>query len=202
MYVESDFGVRWLTWARHCSAQWYIVQVGCCWLQMRIWSGSGRNTWSASIIHNGRSSIEEAESGNKWDDSPITEGELTKVVKKLFGVQARGMDEVHPEFEKLWILKGCPEWHASATVHRNLGQCEPVLVIPTFMKADQRVCSNNMNIRLLSLPVNVKVLERRVHSLVQPRIWEEQYGFPPGHGRKDQLFIVSKIWKVHGSLLN
>uniref|UniRef100_A0A669BS49 Reverse transcriptase domain-containing protein n=1 Tax=Oreochromis niloticus TaxID=8128 RepID=A0A669BS49_ORENI len=58
-----------------------------------------------------------------------------------------------------------------------------------------RVCSNYRGITLPSLPgkVYARVLERRVHPLVEPRIQEEQCGFRPGHGTQDQLFILSGL---------
>ena len=66
------------------------------------------------------------------------------------------------------------------------------VVVPIFKKGDQRVCSNYRGITLLSLPGKVfaKVLERRVRSIVEPRIEEKQCGFRPGRGTVDQLFTL------------
>ena len=69
------------------------------------------------------------------------------------------------------------------------------VVVPLFKKGDQRVCANYRCITLHSLPGKVysKVLERRVHSIVEPQIEEEQCGFRPGHGTTDQLFTLTRI---------
>lgn len=50
------------------------------------------------------------------------------------------------------------------------------VVIPIFRKKDQRVCSNYMRIILLSLSEKnyARLLERRVHLLVEPRIQDGQ----------------------------
>ena len=50
-------------------------------------------------------------------------------------------------------------------------------------------------ITLLSLPgkVYAKVLERRIRSIVEPQIEEEQCGFRPGRGTVDQLFTLARV---------
>ena len=72
------------------------------------------------------------------------------------------------------------------------------VVVPLFKKGDQRVCANYANYRgitFLSLPGKVysKVLERRVHPIVEPQIEEDQCGFCPGRGTTDQLFTLARI---------
>ena len=68
------------------------------------------------------------------------------------------------------------------------------MVVPIFKKGDQRVCSSYWGITLLSLPgkVSSRVLERRVRSIVEPQIEEEQSGFCPGRGTVDQLFTLAR----------
>ena len=58
------------------------------------------------------------------------------------------------------------------------------MVVPIFKKGDQRVCSSYRGITLLSLPgkVYARVLERRVRSIVEPQIEEEQSGFQADWG--------------------
>ena len=69
------------------------------------------------------------------------------------------------------------------------------VVVPIFKKGDQRVCSNYRGITLLSLPgkVYARVLEKRVRSIVEPQIEEEQCGFRPGRGTVDQLFTLARV---------
>ena len=75
------------------------------------------------------------------------------------------------------------------------------VVVPLFKKGDQRVCSNDQGIILLSLPGKVysRVLESRERLLVEPRIQEEQCGFLPGCGTLDQLYtlvrVLEGVWK-------
>ncbi len=60
------------------------------------------------------SSIEEAEAGGSEVASSITRAEVTKVVKKLLGGKAPGVDEIHPEYLKSldvvrlsWLTRLC-----------------------------------------------------------------------------------------------
>ncbi|MDF4304923.1 reverse transcriptase domain-containing protein, partial [Vibrio parahaemolyticus] len=66
---------------------------------------------------------------------------------------------------------------------------------PIFKKGDQRVCSNYRGITLLSLPGKIysRVLEKRVRSMVEPQIEEEQCGFCPRRGTVDQLFTLARV---------
>ncbi|KAI3366635.1 hypothetical protein L3Q82_009321 [Scortum barcoo] len=71
------------------------------------------------------------------------------------------------------------------------------VVVPLFKKGDRRVCSNYRGITLLSLPgkvyAHVRVLERRIRPIVDPRIQEEQCGFCPGRGTLDQLYTLRRV---------
>uniref|UniRef100_A0A8C6KH39 Reverse transcriptase domain-containing protein n=1 Tax=Nothobranchius furzeri TaxID=105023 RepID=A0A8C6KH39_NOTFU len=69
------------------------------------------------------------------------------------------------------------------------------VVVPIFKKGDLRVCSDYRGITLLSLPGKVfsKVLERRVRSIFESQIEEEQYGFCPGRGTVDQLYTLARV---------
>ena len=71
------------------------------------------------------------------------------------------------------------------------------VVVPLFKKGDQRVCSNYRGITLLSIPgkAYARVLERRLRPMVEHRIQEDQCGFHPGRGAKDQLFSLSQIFE-------
>ena len=65
------------------------------------------------------------------------------------------------------------------------------MVIPLFKKGGRRVCSNYRGITLLSFPVKVYlgVLEKRV-----------QCGFRPERGTVDQLYTLSRVSRLRGSL--
>ncbi|PWA30265.1 hypothetical protein CCH79_00020260 [Gambusia affinis] len=57
-----------------------------------------------------------------------------------------------------------------------------------------------MNVTLFSLPGKIYsgVLERRVRRIVEPRIQEEQCGSGSGRGTLDQLYTLSRSWRVLG----
>ena len=57
------------------------------------------------------------------------------------------------------------------------------------------MCSNYRGITLLSLPgqVYAGVLEKRVWSIVESRIQEEQCGFCPGRGTLDQIYTLTRV---------
>ncbi|CAJ1080918.1 hypothetical protein D4764_15G0006070 [Xyrichtys novacula] len=74
-------------------------------------------------------------------------------------------------------------------------ECQTGVVVPFFKKGDQRVCSNYRGITLLILPgkTYARVLEKRIRSIVEPRIEEEQCRFRPGRGTTDQLFTLARV---------
>ncbi|KAK3541858.1 hypothetical protein QTP86_008196 [Hemibagrus guttatus] len=128
-------------------------------------------------------SVEEPEAEGSEVDSFITQAEVTEVVQQLLGGKAPGVDEIRPEYLKSldvvglsWLTRLCNIAWRSGTVPLDWATR---VVIPLFKKGEQRVCSNNRGITLLSLTGKVYsgVLERRVRPLVEPRIQEEQCGF-------------------------
>ena len=78
---------------------------------------------------------------------------------------------------KPWIQGDVSGWQ-SGTVPLDW---KTWVVVPLFKKEDQRVCSNDWGITLLSLPgkVNSSVPECRICPIVELWIQEEQYGFLP-----------------------
>uniref|UniRef100_A0AAR2JQZ9 Reverse transcriptase domain-containing protein n=1 Tax=Pygocentrus nattereri TaxID=42514 RepID=A0AAR2JQZ9_PYGNA len=144
-------------------------------------------------------SSEEAESGDMGIGLSITEAEVAKVVKKLLGGKAPGVDEICPEFLKALDVVGLSWLTRLFNIAWTSGAVpldwQTGVVVPLFKKGDRRVCSNYRGITLLSLPgkVYAGVLEKRVRLIVEPRIQEEQCGFRPGRGTLDQLFTLSRI---------
>uniref|UniRef100_A0AAR2JQE7 Reverse transcriptase domain-containing protein n=1 Tax=Pygocentrus nattereri TaxID=42514 RepID=A0AAR2JQE7_PYGNA len=144
-------------------------------------------------------SSEEAESGDTGIGLSITEAEVAKVVKKLLGGRAAGVDEIRPEFLKALDVVGLSWLTRLFNIAWTSGvvplDWQTGVVVPLFKKGDRRVCSNYRGITLLSLPgkVYARVLEKRVRLIVEPQIQEEQCGFRPGRGTLDQLFTLSRI---------
>ncbi|KAL7866069.1 hypothetical protein SRHO_G00113160 [Serrasalmus rhombeus] len=144
-------------------------------------------------------SSEEAESGDTGIGLSIIEAEVIKVVKKLLGGKAPGVDEIRPESLKALDVVGLSWLTRLFNIAWTSGAVpldwQTGVVVPLFKKGDRRVCSNYRGITLLSLPgkVYAGVLEKRVRLIVESRIQEEQCGFRPGRGTLDQLFTLSRI---------
>ena len=141
----------------------------------------------------------ESELGDLEVGRPITGAEVTEAVKQLRGGGAPGLDKIRPGYLKAldvvglsWLTRLCNiAWRSGAAPL----EWQTGVVDPIFKKGDQRVCSNYRGITLLSLPgkVYARVLEKRVRSIVEPRIEEEQCGFRPGRGTTDQLFTLTRV---------
>uniref|UniRef100_A0A8C6KT40 Reverse transcriptase domain-containing protein n=1 Tax=Nothobranchius furzeri TaxID=105023 RepID=A0A8C6KT40_NOTFU len=132
-------------------------------------------------------------------DCPISGAEVAEVVKQLHSGGAPGADEVRPGYLKAmdvvglsWLTRLYNIAWSSGAVPR---EWQTGVVVPIFKKGDLRVCSNYRGITLLSLPGKVysKVLERRVRSIVESQIEEEQCGFRPGGGTVDQLYTLARV---------
>ncbi|MDG2555341.1 reverse transcriptase domain-containing protein [Vibrio parahaemolyticus] len=144
-------------------------------------------------------SSEETETGVSGAGRPISGAEVAEVVKQLRSGGAPGVDEICPGYLKAldvvglsWLTRLCNIAWTSGAVPL---EWQTGVVVPIFKKGDQRVCSNYRGITLLSLPGKVysRVLEKRVRSIVEPRIEEEQCGFRPGRGTVDQLFTLARV---------
>ncbi|KAL6462549.1 hypothetical protein MHYP_G00289710 [Metynnis hypsauchen] len=101
-------------------------------------------------------SQEEAELGDPSEGPSITRAEVTKVVGKLLGGKALGMDDIRLEFPRAldvvglsWLTRLCNIAWTSKTVPL---EWQTGVVVPLFKKGDRRVCSNYRGITFLSLP--------------------------------------------------
>jgi len=126
----------------------------------------------------------------------ISLAEVAKVVKKLLGGKAPGVDEIRPKMLKgldiiglSWLTRLFNVAWGSVTVPMDW------VVMPIFKKGDHKVCSNYRGITLLSLlgKAYARMLEKSLRLLVQPQIQDEQCGFLPGHRTMDQLFAFTRL---------
>uniref|UniRef100_A0A8C6Q2D3 Reverse transcriptase domain-containing protein n=1 Tax=Nothobranchius furzeri TaxID=105023 RepID=A0A8C6Q2D3_NOTFU len=131
-------------------------------------------------------------------DCPISGAEVAEVVKQLLSRGAPGAAEICPGYLKAmdvvglsWLTRLCNIAWSSGVVPV---EWQTRVVVPIFKKGDLRVCCNYRGITL-SLPGKVysKVLERRVQSIVESQIEEEQCGFRPGRGTVDQLHTLARV---------
>ncbi|TWW73213.1 hypothetical protein D4764_15G0006070 [Takifugu flavidus] len=132
-------------------------------------------------------------------DHPISRAEVAEVVKQLPGRGPQGADEIHPGYLKAldvvglsWLTRLCNITWTSGAVPLDW---QTGVVVPIFKSGDQRVCSNYRGITLHSLPgkVYARELEKRIRSIVEPLIEEEQCGFRPGRGTTDHLFTLAGV---------
>ncbi|KAJ0001588.1 hypothetical protein NQD34_001384 [Periophthalmus magnuspinnatus] len=68
--------------------------------------GRGKEYFEDLLNPTVTSSEEEAETGDPEADSSITLAEVTKVVGKLLGGKAPGVDKIRPEYLKSWSCLG------------------------------------------------------------------------------------------------
>ncbi|TWW63635.1 hypothetical protein D4764_03G0006430 [Takifugu flavidus] len=138
--------------------------------------------------------------------SRISGAEVAKVVKKLLGGRAPGVDEIRPEFFKAmdvvglsWFTRLCNITCTSGAVPLDW---QTRVVVPLFKKGNRRVCSNYRGVTLLlSLPGKVYsgVLERRDCRIVEPRIYVV---FVQGVEQWTSSTPSAGSLRVHGSLPN
>ncbi|TWW64942.1 hypothetical protein D4764_22G0005890 [Takifugu flavidus] len=139
------------------------------------------------------------ESGDQEVDHPISGADVAEVVEQLPGGGASGADEVRLGYLKALDVVGLSWltrlWNIAWTSGAVLLDWQTGVVVPTFKSGDQRVCSSYRGITLLSLPgkVYARVLEKRIRSIVEPLIEEEQSGFRPSDGTTDQLFTLAGV---------
>ncbi len=132
------------------------------------------------------------------ENSP-TVAEVEEAVKHLKPGKAAGVDEIRPEMLKAMNQKGL-EWLTRVfEVVWKTGKTpidwQTGVVVPLHKKGDQKDCNNYRGITLLSLPgkAYASVLHRRLSTVVNDKIQDEQCGFRPGRGTTDQLFILQQI---------
>uniref|UniRef100_A0A3B3QL96 Reverse transcriptase domain-containing protein n=1 Tax=Paramormyrops kingsleyae TaxID=1676925 RepID=A0A3B3QL96_9TELE len=157
------------------------------------------NPASDTSTHTAFETSEGTEPKGAGGDLPITGAEVARVVKELRGGRAPGGDEIRPEYLKAldvvglsWLTRLLNSAWRSGTVPLDW---QTGVVVPLFKKGDWRLFSNYRGITLLSLPGKVYsgVLERRVRSIVESRIQEEQCSFRPGRGTLDQLYSLARV---------
>uniref|UniRef100_A0A674NZS3 Reverse transcriptase domain-containing protein n=1 Tax=Takifugu rubripes TaxID=31033 RepID=A0A674NZS3_TAKRU len=171
----------------------------------RAWEVFGEDRWKEYfedlLNPTNTPSSEEVGPGDLGIGSHISGAEVAKVVRKLLGGRAPGVDEIRPEFLKAldvvglsWLTRLCSIAWTSGAVPLDW---QTGVVVPLFKRGDRRLCSNYRGLTLLSLPGKVYsgVLDRRVRQIVEPRIQEEQCGFGPGRGTVDQLYTLSRVLK-------
>ncbi|KAL7841967.1 hypothetical protein SRHO_G00236560 [Serrasalmus rhombeus] len=105
---------------------------------------------AASVVAEAKTRVweefEEAELGDPNEGLSITRAEVVKVVGKLLGGRALGVDEIRTEFLRAlnvvglsWLTRLCNITWTSGVLPL---EWQTRVVIPRFKKGDQRVCSN------------------------------------------------------------
>ena len=129
----------------------------------------------------------------------IEKSEILKAVKKLKNRKAARIDSItaeviknagqpmidmlHKIFNTVWKHKQTPKDWAK------------MLVTPIHKKGDKLNPGNYRAISLLSIPGKVfsRILLNRIHDRAENAISESQFGFRPGRGTVDAIFIVKQL---------
>ena len=132
------------------------------------------------------------------EDYPTTE-EIREAVKSMKRGKAPGIDEITTEVIKtagepmVKMLEKISKkvWHEE----KSPKDWSRMLVSPVHKKGDKLDPANYRAIALLSIPgkVFLRVLLNRMRKRIEEKTKESQYGFRPGRGTVDAIFIVRQI---------
>ena len=130
---------------------------------------------------------------------PITKEEIKSAIRKMKNRKAPGSDEITAEVMKaggetmIELLKKI--FNKILTSEKTPADFSKMIVTPIHKKGDKLLRENYRAIALLSIPgkVFLKILLERMKEKVDRKIKESQYGFRPGRGTVDAIFIVRQI---------
>ena len=137
--------------------------------------------------------------GMDISEGPPTSAEITRAIGALKTGRAAGEDNLPPDlfvhggpelvdelrclYEAIWAKESIPPGWKTA------------VVIPLFKKGDKASCSNYRGISLLDIAL--KILEAVIMNRIRPEheliARENQAGFRPGRGCRDQIFTVRQL---------
>ena len=133
------------------------------------------------------------------NDLPITEDEIKKSIRKMKKKKAPGFDSITMEvvnaggdkmvqmlgkiFNKIWDSEKTPK------------DFSRMIVTPVHKKGDRHSPQNYRAIALLAIPgkIFLRILLERMKEKMNNKLRESQYGFRPGRGTVDAVFIVRQI---------
>ena len=136
---------------------------------------------------------------NFSEEPPITRDEIREAVRSMKNGKSAGIDEITTE-----VIKAAGEpmiamldkistkvWNEE----KSPKDWSRMLVAPIHKKGDKRDPANYRAIALLSIPgkIFLRVLLNRMKYKIEEKIKETQYGFRPGRGTVDAIFIVRQI---------
>jgi hypothetical protein len=136
---------------------------------------------------------------NTQNEHPPTTVEIIEAVKSMKRGKAPGIDEITSEVIK---MAGEPMIRMLEKISKQVWNEEKspkdwsrMLVSPIHKKGDKLDPANYRAISLLSIPgkVFLRVLLNRMRNKIEEKTKESQYGFRPGRGTVDAIFIVRQV---------
>ena len=132
-------------------------------------------------------------------DTPPTYAEIATAIKSLKNHKAPGTDylpaelfkngsefltnEIFELWDSIWTEKEIPkDWKTA-------------IILPFFKKGDVKTCSNYRGISLINIAFKIGeiVLKNRIAPAYEKYARENQAGFRPGRGCRDQIFTLRQI---------
>ena len=133
------------------------------------------------------------------NNSDITEEEIQNAIKKMKNKKAPGFDSITIEAIKAGGVKMVDALHKIFNtiwkIEKTPMDFSRMVVTPIHKKGDVLIRKNYRAIALLSIPgkIFLRVLMERMKEKVTSKLSESQYGFRPGRGTVDAIFILRQI---------
>lgn len=136
---------------------------------------------------------------HEGDMRGISFNEVVFAVRKLKNGKAAGVDEIRGEFLKCSGKAGLEWLHRILNLAWRSGKVpsdwSSAIIAPIYKKGNAKDCNNYRGISLLSIvgKLYATIIEKRVRDIVEDSLDENQCGFRPARGCRDQIFSMRQI---------
>ena len=129
----------------------------------------------------------------------IQEGEVKRAIQQMKNGKSPGIDGLPAELFKnagqdmmKWIHRLMANAWTQETIPDEWGRA---IITPVFKKGDHQKCENYRGISLLChiFKAYERILETRLRAVVEDKLSNSQYGFRPGRGTTDAIFIIKMM---------
>ena len=167
---------------------------------LKCWEEHFKSHLNTAFPHNPEAIQDIPEAPQNADELPeIDKSEIIKAVRKLKNRKAPGVDVITAEAIKTAGQPMVDMLHKIFNLVWNSGKTPKdwakMLVTPIHKKGDKLTPGNYRAISLLSIPGKVfsRILLNRMNKRAEEAITESQFGFRPGRGTVDAIFIVKQL---------
>ncbi|KAK3894199.1 hypothetical protein Pcinc_002033 [Petrolisthes cinctipes] len=140
---------------------------------------------------------------NVRDTPEISREEVKIALRKMKNGKALGPDEIPAEVWKSLEEEGIDVlWDLLSKIHdqeKMPDAWRDSVIVPIYKeKGDIQECGNYRGIKLMSHTMKIweRVIERKIRE--ETEIGEQQFGFMPGRGTTDAIFIVRQLLEKYG----